>query len=74
MGRKRAITIEQRIALRRWAHQQHLRPTQKQAGDWFFQQFTYRNSQSTVLEPLSKQYDNINNLPARTALSKLKQK
>jgi hypothetical protein len=74
MGRKQAITIEQQIALRRWAYQQHPRPTQKQAGDWFFQQFNHRISQSTVLESLLKQYDNLDNLPARTALSKLKQK
>jgi hypothetical protein len=67
MGRKQAITIEQRIAL------QHPRSTQKQASDWFYQQFNHRLSQSTVSESLSKQYSNLDNLSG-TDISTLKQK
>jgi beta-lactamase class D len=59
MARKQAVTIEQRVALRKWAHFQHPRPSQKQCIEWFLENFGHRLSQSTVSESLSKQYANL---------------
>lgn len=56
MSSRRGIQIEQRRALRRWAHQQHPRPTQKQCIEWFHQQYSHKLSQSTVSESLGAHF------------------
>lgn len=59
MPRKQAITLEQRRALRKWAHQQYPKPTQKACIDWFLLQFNHKLSQSTVSESLSAHFKDL---------------
>jgi len=65
MPRKQAITLEQRRALRKWAHQQHPKPSQKACIDWFFEQFNHRLSQSTVSESLSSHFKDLDDTAAQ---------
>jgi Fission yeast centromere protein N-terminal domain len=51
--RRRGITIEQRRALRRWAHHQFRKPSQKQCIKWFFYEYNHRLGQSTISKSLS---------------------
>lgn len=50
---RQGITIEQRRALRRWAHRQHPKPSQKACIQWFQETYGHKVSQSTVSESLS---------------------
>lgn len=61
MPQKQQIRIEQRRALRSWAHNQHPRPTQRACIEWFQQQFGHKFSQSTVSESLSSHFDSLDN-------------
>jgi hypothetical protein len=63
MPRKQPISLEQRRALRSWAHQQHPKPSQKQCIEWFLQQYNHRLSQSTVSESLSHHFDCLDDAP-----------
>ncbi|RDW84504.1 hypothetical protein BP6252_02094 [Coleophoma cylindrospora] len=56
---KRPILVEERRALRRWAHRQRPKPTHKQCIEWFFEQYNHRLSQSSVSESLSKTFANL---------------
>jgi DDE superfamily endonuclease/Fission yeast centromere protein N-terminal domain/Tc5 transposase DNA-binding domain len=56
MSSKKGISIDQRRALRKWAHQQSPKPSQKQCIEWFYQEYQHRLSQSTVSESLSKTF------------------
>jgi hypothetical protein len=58
-NRRQGITIEQRKALRRWAHQQHPKPTQKQCVGWFHAEYGHKLSQSTVSESLSSHFAHL---------------
>lgn len=59
MPRKQAITLEQRQALRNWAHQQHPKPSQRACINWFYEQYNHKLSQSTVSESLSQHFKNL---------------
>jgi hypothetical protein len=59
MTKRFAITIEQRRALRKWAHQQHPKPSQKQCIEWFSQNYGHKLSQSTVSESLSSHFKDL---------------
>jgi hypothetical protein len=61
MPLKRPILIEQRRALRNWAHRQSPKPTHKQCIEWFFEQYNHRLSQSSISESLSNTYSNLDN-------------
>jgi hypothetical protein len=61
MSHRQGITIEQRRALRRWAHRQYPKPTQKQCIEWFLQEYNHKLSQSTVSESLSKHFAHLDN-------------
>ena len=61
MGPRHSITIDQRRALRRWAHQQNPKPTQKQAIDWFHQEYNHKLSQSTISESLGSRFACLDN-------------
>jgi Fission yeast centromere protein N-terminal domain/Tc5 transposase DNA-binding domain len=61
MTRRQGITIEQRKALRRWAHRQHPKPTQKQCIEWFLQEYNHKLSQSTVSESSSTHFSYLDN-------------
>jgi hypothetical protein len=56
--RRRAITTEQRIALRSYA-QQHCSLDQQQLASWFEQQFGHRPSQGTISESLSARFSEL---------------
>jgi hypothetical protein len=56
--RRRAITTEQRIALRSYA-QQHRSHNQQQLASWFEQQFGHRPSQGTISESLSARFSEL---------------
>ena len=62
MGRRQGITIEQRKALRQWAHQQHPKPTQKECIDWFYAKYQHKLSQSIVWESLSHHFASLDSL------------
>lgn len=68
MPPKRGISIEQRRALRRWAHRQVPKPTQRQCIEWFFQEYNHRLSQSTVSESLSSTFANLDDSSHPTSL------
>jgi len=59
MPPKRSISIEQRRALRNWAHRQTPKPSHKQCIEWFLEQYSHRLSQSTVSESLSDTFSNL---------------
>src|SRR5436305_366503 len=59
MPRKQAISIEQRRALRTWAHSQHPKPSQKACIEWFYKTYNHKLSQSTVSESLSPHFDEL---------------
>jgi hypothetical protein len=59
MTPRQGITIEQRRALRRRAHRQHPKPTQKQCIEWFLQEYNHKLSQSTVSESLSTHFSHL---------------
>jgi hypothetical protein len=59
MPYKRSITVDERRALRRWAHRQTPKPTQKQCIDWFQGEYNHRLSQSTVSESLSTAFAHL---------------
>ena len=67
MGRKQAITSEQRAALRAWYQRQYSKPSQKACIEWFFDKYSYRISQSTVSESLSKQYTSLDTDDSQSA-------
>ncbi|KFZ10644.1 hypothetical protein V501_05089 [Pseudogymnoascus sp. VKM F-4519 (FW-2642)] len=50
---RQSITIKQRRALRRWAHRQHPKPSQKACIQWFQETYGHKVSQSTISESLS---------------------
>ena len=56
MGSRHSITIDQRRALRRWVHQQHPKPTQKQSIEWFLCEYHHKLSQSTISESLGSRF------------------
>jgi hypothetical protein len=59
MSTRKGISLDQRRALRRWAHQQNPKPTQKQCIQWFFDEYNHKVSQSTVSESLSKTFEHL---------------
>jgi DDE superfamily endonuclease/Fission yeast centromere protein N-terminal domain/Tc5 transposase DNA-binding domain len=59
MARKQRILLEQRRALRIWAHQQHPKPSQKACIAWFHEKYGITISQSTVSESLSTHFEAI---------------
>src|SRR5947209_4986674 len=61
MPRKQAISIEQRRALRAWAHSQHPKPSQKACIEWFYNTYNHKLSQSTVSESLGLHFKALDN-------------
>jgi Fission yeast centromere protein N-terminal domain len=61
MGPRQDTTIEQRRALRRWAHRQYPKPTQKYCIEWFLPEYNHKLSQSTVSESLSAHFSHLDN-------------
>ena len=59
MPPKQRILLEQRRALRAWAHKQHPKPSQKACIAWFHEQYGLKISQSTVSESLSSHFEAI---------------
>lgn len=57
MSTRKGISLDQRRALRRWAHRQTPKPTQKQCIAWFLQEYDHKLSQSTVSDSLSKAFE-----------------
>lgn len=56
MASRHSVTIDQRRALRRWAHRQHPKPTQKQSIEWFLLEYNHKLSQSTISESLGSRF------------------
>jgi hypothetical protein len=71
MPRKRPISVEQRRALRHWAHHTTPKPSHKQCIEWFFEQYGHRLSQSSVSESLSATYTNLDD-PIKTPSTSLR--
>ncbi|PQM43460.1 hypothetical protein VC83_09587 [Pseudogymnoascus destructans] len=61
MPRKNTITLEQRRALRHWAHKQHPKPSQKACINWFLHEFNHRLSQLTISDSLSDRFKHLDN-------------
>ena len=59
MPPKQRILLEQRRALRVWAHSQHPRPSQKACIAWFQNKYGLKISQSTVSESLSSHFEAV---------------
>jgi hypothetical protein len=59
MPLKQRIRLEQRRALRVWAHQQHPKPLQKACITWFHERYGFKISQSTVSKSLSSHFEAI---------------
>ena len=64
MPQKQAISLEQRRALRSWAHQQHPKPSQKACIEWFYTKYNHKLSQSTVSESLSTHFKDLDTTTA----------
>jgi len=73
MPRKQAMTLDQRRALRTWAHRQSPRLSQKACIEWFQQQYSHRISQSTVSESLSSHFSTLDSTVATSARVRLSQ-
>ena len=56
MSNRHSVTIDQRRALRQWAHRQHPKPTQKQCIEWFSHEYNHKLGQSTVSESLGSRF------------------
>lgn len=68
MSTRKGISLEQRRSLRKWAHRQTPKPSQKQCIEWFLHEFSHRISQSTVSESLSKTFEHLDENPNLTSL------
>ncbi|KAK8051086.1 centromere binding protein B [Apiospora rasikravindrae] len=58
---RHSLTLDQRRALRRWAHSQTTRPSHKACIEWFYSQFGQNISQSTISHSLSPKYARLDN-------------
>lgn len=58
---RHSLTLDQRRALRRWAHSQTTRPSHKACIEWFFSQYGQHVSQSTISHSLSPKYARLDN-------------
>jgi hypothetical protein len=58
---RHSLTLDQRRALRRWAHSQTTRPSHKACIEWFFGQYGQHVSQSTISHSLSPKYARLDN-------------
>lgn len=58
---RHSLTLDQRRALRRWAHSQTTRPSHKACIEWFFGQYGQNISQSTISHSLSPKYARLDN-------------
>ncbi|CAJ2512424.1 Uu.00g054390.m01.CDS01 [Anthostomella pinea] len=58
---RHSLTLDQRRALRRWAHSQTTRPSHKACIEWFFSQYGQNVSQSTISHSLSPKYARLDN-------------
>lgn len=58
---RHSLTLDQRRALRRWAHSQTTRPSHKACIEWFFSQYGQNISQSTISHSLSPKYARLDN-------------
>ncbi|EMR69460.1 putative centromere binding protein b protein [Eutypa lata UCREL1] len=58
---RHSLTLDQRRALRRWAHSQTTRPSHKSCIDWFYSQYGQNISQSTISHSLSPKYARLDN-------------
>ncbi|KAK8091108.1 Homeodomain-like protein [Apiospora phragmitis] len=58
---RHSLTLDQRRALRRWAHSQTTRPSHKACIEWFYSQFGQSISQSTISHSLSPKYARLDN-------------
>lgn len=58
---RHSLTLDQRRALRRWAHAQTTRPSHKACIEWFFGQYGQNISQSTISHSLSPKYARLDN-------------
>ncbi|KAI1853139.1 hypothetical protein JX265_011420 [Neoarthrinium moseri] len=58
---RHSLTLDQRRALRRWAHSQTTRPSHKACIDWFYGQYGQNISQSTISHSLSPKYARLDN-------------
>ncbi|KAK9774697.1 putative HTH CENPB-type domain-containing protein [Seiridium cardinale] len=58
---RHSLTLDQRRALRRWAHAQTTRPSHKACIEWFFSQYGQNISQSTISHSLSPKYARLDN-------------
>lgn len=56
MGKKTAISLEKRCALRSFYQNQRPKPSQRQCIEWFKQQYGHTLSQSTISESLSERF------------------
>lgn len=74
MNSRHGIQIEERKALRRWAHRQHPKPTHKQCISWFLEQFGRKISQSTVSESLSSRFQTLDDNSTTNNLQRQRQR
>ncbi len=58
---RHSLTLDQRRALRRWAHSQTTRPSHKACIEWFYSQYGQNISQSTISHSLSPKYARLDN-------------
>lgn len=58
---RHSLTLDQRRALRRWAHSQTTRPSHKACIEWFYSQYGQHVSQSTISHSLSPKYARLDN-------------
>ncbi|OTA69131.1 Homeodomain-like protein [Hypoxylon sp. EC38] len=58
---RHSLTLDQRRALRRWAHSQTTRPSHKACIEWFYGQYGQNISQSTISHSLSPKYARLDN-------------
>lgn len=58
---RHSLTLDQRRALRRWAHSQSTRPSHKACIEWFYSQYGQNISQSTISHSLSPKYARLDN-------------
>lgn len=58
---RHSLTLDQRRALRRWAHSQTSRPSHKACIEWFYSQYGQNISQSTISHSLSPKYARLDN-------------
>ncbi|KAJ1331688.1 hypothetical protein MN608_05149 [Microdochium nivale] len=58
---RHSLTLDQRRALRRWAHTQNTRPSHKACIEWFYSEYGQMISQSTISHSLSPKYARLDN-------------